>query len=281
MTVAHHLACQLLSHGKTEDELERICTQAEKLIHPDLLVLDELWIDTICDDWDHIARTSNVPQVHRSKTPKAKTDTISIDDVRSIRDLLYETSTGGYRCCIIRSIERMQDAAVSVLLKLIEEPPPGVVFIFTTQARSGILPTIVSRCRIVHFQRVPYRHLAPMLSDLDNDDVQFILRIAAGAPGTVQRLVDDPDVLREHRQYHQQACLFWNESSTLKRLRILEPLYKRGRDSDTFLFHLALSLREQTSATIVSNTPALNILQQDLQTNAHRQLMTQRFVSSL
>ncbi|TSC59081.1 MAG: DNA polymerase III subunit delta' [Candidatus Peregrinibacteria bacterium Greene0416_19] len=276
-TVAKWFAHELLTAG-VDDEAgqKRVRAEAEKLIHPDLLIIDRLWIEDVCEDFNVLAEYSNIPQQHRSKA-KAKTDTISIDDVRMLQERLYETGTGRYRCCLIRSAERMQDEALTSLLKILEEPPQGVVFLLTTQSQSSLLPTVVSRCRTLRFSRVPKKELAPLLAGVDDDEAAFMLHVAQGAPGAIRRLRDDPDLLRAEKILHENARAFWVSGRISERLQLLFPLHERGPESDRLLLHLALALRERGEGLPVREAQAFQTLVDGLRTNAQRQLLTQRF----
>ncbi len=275
-TVAQWFARELLTDGKTAEEKEEIDHQILHMIHPDLMVLDQLWIEDKCEDWDEIAMSSNVPQQHRAKAPPMRTDTIGIDDVREIQNRLQETSNGQYRFCIIRGIERMQDSAVNALLKTLEEPPPGRIFLLTTDTLQTVLPTILSRSRVLRFQRVADKDVATLLKDVDEEDRRFILHLAQGAPGRAIRLAEDPDQLREEKQLHQQAVNFWSDRSAVSRMTALTPLHERGPDADRFLFHLALALRENEGYSR-NQERALVELAEGLKTNASRPLMTEYF----
>ena len=277
MSLALTFAAELLSVGKSEGERLKTRTAVEKLTHSDLLVLDRLWIEEVCEDWDVIAGSSNVPQGHRAKKPAAKTDTIGIDDVRALQERLMETGMGTYRCCIIRSVERMQDAAANAFLKILEEPPEGLIFILTTESQGALLPTIVSRTRVIPFQRIATKEIRKLLDGVSEDDSRFILHIAGGAPGLAAKLRDDPDLLRLHRTVHGSAQQFFRSQSLRERLSLLTPLKERGQESDDFLLHLGLALREQPSHTLVRYTEPYRALVSDLETNAHRQLLAERF----
>jgi len=277
--VAHWFATELLLKGVAEEKREGVQTRVEKLTHPDLLSLDQLWMEGFCEDWDVIAKTSNAPQQHRAKKPGAKTDIISIDDVRALQERLYETGTGQYRCCFIRAVGRMQAAAANAFLKILEEPPEGLVFLLTTQTFSALLPTIISRTRVVRMQRLSYEELAPLLEETPEEDKQFILHIAQGAPGTICALRDNPDLLREHKLMHSKALSFWQSHSLKDRLQVLAALHKRGEEADKFILHLALALRDQQLSH--KQTKAFNRLVRGLNTNAHRQLLAQQFALSI
>ncbi len=73
---------------------------------------------------------------------------IKIDAVRDIIEQLYLTSVrGGRRVVLVHPAESMNIQAANGLLKVLEEPPPQVVFLLVTHARDKLLPTIKSRCR--------------------------------------------------------------------------------------------------------------------------------------
>ncbi len=271
-----HLGKFSVALNFARDLLEAEDSAIERLLHPDLLVLDQLWMEGECEDWDTIAKSSNVQQEHRKKKA-TKTDTISIDDIRILQERLFETGTGTYRCCLIRSIERMNDPAANAFLKILEEPPEGLVFLLTTEAQSTLLPTIISRTRVMPFLRISNTEIMKMLQDASEDDRAFIYRIAEGAPGMVMRLVEDPELLREQRTVHTTAQSFWRAQSLRERLQILSPLSKRGKEADALLLHLGLALRQQSPALRKHHTDSYVRFVFNLSTNAHRQLMAQDF----
>jgi hypothetical protein len=175
----------------------------------------------------------------------------------------------------------MQDAAVNALLKILEEPPAGVVFLLTTQSLPLLLPTLVSRTRTLSFTRLNDSELLPLLKDTTEDEQQFLLRVAQGAPGVVVRLKENPDLLRAERQVHTNALAFWHSRSAVERLQLLSPLHERGEEADQFLLHLSLALREEEGMPTLTAVRPLMALCRNLETNVNRQLLTQQFVLSL
>ncbi len=296
-TVAKWFAKTLLQHGAlTSEEEQQVSATFDRLIHSDLFVLDQLWIEGVCEDFALIARTSNVPQHHRKET-RAKTDEISIDDIRALQERLYEVGTGRHRCCLIRSAERMTEPAANALLKVLEEPPEGMVFLLTSQYPSAVLATVISRTRILRFSRLPYQELQPLLENVNADDAQFLLRLAQGAPGVVCRLRDDPDALRCERTMYANAADFWRSSSLSSRLPLLTPLTERSEEAEHLLLHLALALRERAADGVHppglrpvpaqhwsggqdydrQATRALHELMRGLKTNTNRKLLVHEF----
>ncbi len=93
-----------------------------------------------------------------------------IDDIREIRErVVLQPVEGRYKVYILDEAHQLTDAAFNALLKLIEEPPPHLVFVFCTTDLSKMLPTVRSRCQTFVFSR-------PRLPDL----VRKLRRIADG-----------------------------------------------------------------------------------------------------
>ncbi len=72
---------------------------------------------------------------------------IAVDQIRSLSDFLgMSAHQGGRRVVIIHPAEAMNTNAANALLKSLEEPPSGMLFILVTHKPQSLLPTIVSRC---------------------------------------------------------------------------------------------------------------------------------------
>ena len=93
-----------------------------------------------------------------------------IDDIREIRErVVLQPVEGRSKVYILDEAHQLTDAAWNALLKLIEEPPPHLLFVFCTTELQKVLPTVRSRCQTFVFQR-------PRLPDL----VKLLHRVAAG-----------------------------------------------------------------------------------------------------
>ena len=93
-----------------------------------------------------------------------------IDDIREIRErVVLQPVEGRYKVYILDEAHQLTDAAWNALLKLIEEPPPHLVFVFCTTDLGKVLPTVRSRCQTFVFAR-------PRLPEL----VSVLRRVADG-----------------------------------------------------------------------------------------------------
>ncbi len=82
--------------------------------------------------------------------------TIKIDQIRALQHFaaLAPAASSG-RVCLIEDAELMTVQAANSLLKLLEEPPSGFVFILVAGTAKPLLPTILSRCRKTQFYPLP------------------------------------------------------------------------------------------------------------------------------
>lgn len=79
-------------------------------------------------------------------------------DQAMLRDLHFEPMAGPKRVFIIDGAEGLRGgngASANSILKTLEEPPAYAHFILTASSKSGLLPTIVSRCQMVRFGLSP------------------------------------------------------------------------------------------------------------------------------
>ena len=78
---------------------------------------------------------------------------IPIAQVRSLQPLFAVTpSMSSRRVIVIDAIDDLERAGANALLKNLEEPPQGTIFLLISHAPGRLLPTIRSRCRLLRFE---------------------------------------------------------------------------------------------------------------------------------
>ena len=78
-----------------------------------------------------------------------------VEQVRELTESLrYGPARDAYKVVVIDEIHRLSRQAFDALLKIVEEPPPHLVFIFATTEIEAVPATILSRCQEFHFRRV-------------------------------------------------------------------------------------------------------------------------------
>lgn len=120
-------------------------------------------------------------------SPEGAGNIIPVDKVREVRSRVQTTSlmTEG-RVVLIREAHRMQAPAANALLKLLEEPPEGLLFLLTTDSEASILPTIRSRCAVYTLSPVPVRSCAELLAreGVAMDAARLLCAVYGGAVGS-------------------------------------------------------------------------------------------------
>ena len=117
-----------------------------------------------------------------TKPTKASRE-IRIDQVRAITDfLMLAAHRGGRRIVVLAPAESLNGPAANALLKLLEEPPPGAMFLAVTDEVDAVLPTVRSRCVLLRAP-VPSREAAlAWLRGQGIADAEDVLAEAGGAP---------------------------------------------------------------------------------------------------
>ncbi len=138
-----------------------------------------------------------------------------IDDIREIRErVVLQPVEGRHKVYILDEAHQLTDAAFNALLKLIEEPPPHLVFVFCTTDLSKMLPTVRSRCQTFVFSRPRLPELVQVLrwvadgEGIETPDAALSL-IARAARGAYRDAVSTLDQLAAatEKQVTVQAVL--------------------------------------------------------------------------
>lgn len=122
-----------------------------------------------------------------------------VDDTRELRDrAFYAPAQSRYRIFIIDEAHMVTTAGFNALLKIVEEPPEHLIFVFATTEPEKVLPTIRSRTH--HY---PFRLLAPRTmrglierilasEDVNVDDAVFplVIRAGGGSPRDTLSVLD-------------------------------------------------------------------------------------------
>jgi len=101
---------------------------------------------------------------------------ITIRQVRELGEFMGMTAAlSAWRVAVIDSMDELNKEASNALLKMLEEPPPNTLFLLVSHAPGRLLPTIRSRCRLLHFEA------------LDDDAMTSILETSLPELGPSER----------------------------------------------------------------------------------------------
>jgi DNA polymerase-3 subunit delta' len=149
--------------------------------------------DGTCDTCRRILRGVH-PDVHLI-FPEG--DNLLVEDVRAVREEAsrthHEAPTAVF---ILDEADRMTEAAANALLKVLEEPPPEVVFVLVARSAEALVGTVPSRARTLPFVSLSLAELTAALGDDLQLDPDQTLWAAAASHGRLARaralLTDQP-----------------------------------------------------------------------------------------
>jgi len=128
---------------------------------------------------------------------------ISVDQVRAMQQRLTTRPTlGSRRAIIVDPADDMEKEASNALLKSLEEPPAGTVFLLVAHRLGRLLPTIRSRCRLLLFPQLsPEQMDAVLLAHAPQADAATRAAANAAANGSPGAALDfvELDLGKMHR----------------------------------------------------------------------------------
>lgn len=130
------------------------------------------------------------PDAHMLKAEKR----ISVDDIRAlVSELSNRAFEGGKKTVRIIDAGSMTVQAQNSLLKTLEEPPGDTVFFLTAVALPELLPTIRSRCRIVHIPPMSDEQVRDILASrgIDAARAAQVAALSGGSIGNALSMQED------------------------------------------------------------------------------------------
>ncbi|HET6731809.1 DNA polymerase III subunits gamma/tau [Mycobacterium sp.] len=122
-----------------------------------------------------------------------------VDDTRELRDrAFYAPAQSRYRIFIVDEAHMVTTAGFNALLKIVEEPPDHLIFVFATTEPEKVLPTIRSRTHHYPFRLLAPRTMRTLLEsictqeDVTVDDAVYplVIRAGGGSPRDTLSVLD-------------------------------------------------------------------------------------------
>lgn len=171
---------------------------------------------------------------------------LKIDQIRALQhEAALAPYYGAGRVFLVEEAERLTVQAANSLLKILEEPPAGSVFILTAASQHAMLPTVVSRCRVFTFRPLAPEALARLLAARGTDGARAATaaRLSGGRVGEALALLAEGGLgLRDAALVVVTglptggASLVWTQGAALDKLSAPE--------LTAFLRHLSQVLRD-------------------------------------
>lgn len=152
-------------------------------------------------------RVGNHPDVLVLNTERVQ---ISIDEVNEfIEKSIHMPAIGKYRIMVVEDADRMSERTSTVLLKSLEEPPKGTIWMLCAPSEADLIPTIRSRVRRIQLKVPTVEAVAQLLVDKYGIGFELAQQSAAQAQshvGMARRLASNSGA-RDRRKQALQAVL--------------------------------------------------------------------------
>jgi len=125
----------------------------------------------------------------------AQKNSLGVDDVRYANDFLQKTAyLEKFKTVLIESAETMTQQAMNALLKTLEEPSDNSVIILLTNDSEILLPTIISRCRVLNIRPAVGEALISQLKEQNIKEGEFTVEYPALSTDPFVNLTQLPEL---------------------------------------------------------------------------------------
>jgi DNA polymerase-3 subunit delta' len=158
-----------------------------------------------CDACQKIAsgRHADVQVIGLDSSDKSRAE-IGIDQVKEMQhSSSLSPFEGRYKIFIIDGAELLSTEAANCLLKTLEEPAEGVIFILLTVSESVLPATVVSRCQRLELRPLPTSQVGVALSEgwgVEPKKAELLARLSHGCLGWAISAADDDSLLQQRNQ---------------------------------------------------------------------------------
>ncbi len=207
----------------------------------------------IDDVWDEIYETASEPQ-------------ITVEEAELISEFACKPpALSTSKTIILWHADHMNTTAANKLLKIIEEPPVPVFFVFLPSNMKKILPTIISRSVVLKMFPVPPPIIKDFIIDyekIDIKDAELVSLISDGNINTAISLIKS-DFIKKMESIREFFILAYRQQNG-EAISKLEDIINSRREAKEFLKNILIVLRLSWMAQI-HQLPHLSLLNDKLQ----------------
>jgi DNA polymerase-3 subunit delta' len=154
----------------------------------------------------------------------ARAKPIGVDQIRALGELLsLSAHHAAGKAIVIRPADALNPTASNALLKNLEEPPPGILFLLVTDRPALLLPTVRSRCQSIAVHLDDPRAAAAWLEERGIDEPALPLALAGGAPLAAAAIAVEPSWERRRNFLAALASSASEPLRTAEAMRDLPP----------------------------------------------------------
>ncbi len=164
---------------------------------------------------------------------------IGIDLIKDVFEKINLTKQSKWKIVLVKQFERATKEAANTFLKTLEEPPSKTIFIMTADSFNSLMPTIISRARILKFSTIPHNILVKSLeekySEIDKEIILKAALLSLGKAGRSFKLLEDSDLLQTHLKTYHDIIYFLENDALSEKFTYIENLIGPGENEQEIL----------------------------------------------
>lgn len=235
------------------------CTKVRDLQHPDLhftfpvVQAIDKYSDAFLSEWREQIKENpyfNLNQWSERIDDKGRKPIIGSDESLSIiKKLSLKSFEGGYKIMLIWMAEEMNATCSNKLLKILEEPPAGTLFILLAESQEYMLQTILSRTQIVKVPMIHSEDLSNYLQKAYSLPASDAISLAAQADGDMIEALDLVHVNEEkniNREWFIQLMRVCYKKDVIPMFDWAEEISQIGKEKQKIFLKYALHMFRQS-----------------------------------
>ncbi len=193
-------------------------------------ILDGKHADIHAITLDDVGSAEDLEIEEEGRKRRTRILTEQIEDLQHASTLPpYE---GRFKVMLVEHADRMTNEAANRILKVLEEPPPQVVWMLLAENESRMLETVVSRCQRIDVREVPVAQLEGYLLEgygASPEQAKLLARISRGRSGWALQALADETLLKERAGRLETAIqlLSMTYAARFEVSRELDAMYRR------------------------------------------------------
>jgi hypothetical protein len=210
----------------TDTDLERIDSMVKFQPHAVMLELYYGADETrIVDNFiDTLNRYFSVNLIDLEPEPGKKK--IAISAIRDLKPKIRNTkSQNQLNLIVIKKFEQLGIEAATAILKVLEEPSSGTMFLLATKNLSNVLATIASRCYKLKLKRPDIKYLSNRLG-IESARLKPLMMLSGGRLQILEKLINEHEGSNSERQILEDAKKWAISKDSLDRLEIFDKYQK-------------------------------------------------------
>jgi DNA polymerase III subunit delta' len=244
------------------------CVKIVKLVHPDLHFVfpatassssksDETPVEKAMEHWRELVIENpffDQYQWYDRIGIENKQGLIGVkESAEIIRKLNMKSYESDFKILVMWLPERMNSTSANKLLKMIEEPPAGTVFLLVSEATGEVLPTILSRTQLIRIPRLKDQDIREAMKtrfNLSDEQTEDIITLADGNYNKALNAVTDDGLnngnFMQFQAFMRVAYSYAAPSRDTSRMAelvdLVDEIAKTGREKQKMLLSYGLRI---------------------------------------